>query len=118
MLLIEDRGCWQLYRCKKCGDEFWVHGDFLIIQDTPSKRCKVYVVWSKEQTLVSQINSLKKLVPSVRTYTNSEILEIARTTNQWMIDKMYLSEAEDLVKRAKEQEVVLVLEEMEYEEGN
>ena len=35
-----------------------------------------------------------------------------------MIDKMYLSEAEDLVKRAKEQEVVLVLEEMEYEEGN
>lgn len=109
-LLVEDNGYLQLYKCRKCGEEIWVHGDFPVTSDNLPQICKLYVEWSKEISLVSQINALKKIIPSVRKFTNSELLNIARASGKWIVDEMYVSEAEYLVKLAREQNLILSIE--------
>lgn len=110
--LLEDKGCFQQYQCKVCGEKFSVHGDFPIILNTPPQRCNLYVEWSKESSLVSQINTLKKLIPHVKKLSNTELLNIAKSYDKWFIDEMYLSEAQKLVTLAKEQNLILVTEKL------
>lgn len=118
-ITIEDKGCLVLYKCKICGEENWIHVDYSLDYylgyDTSQalpERCRIYVEWSREIGIVSQINILKNLFPHLRKVGNLKLLKLARTREKWLIDEMYVSEAEKLIKLAEAQKMVLSIEKL------
>ena len=75
-------------------------------------KCRVYVEWSREISIVSQISILKKLFPHIKKIGNLQLLRLAKMQEEWLIDEMYVSEAQELIRLAKAQKVVLRMEEV------
>lgn len=108
--IIQSQGTLLLYKCSKCGKEIWALGEIPISYDVSHPKCNVYIEWSQEKSIVLQINALKKLISSVKKIANKELIDLARKNEKWLIGEMYLSEAEELVKLAKEHCLVLSIE--------
>ncbi len=102
-ILLEKIGVLECYRCKKCGEEFWVHVDYMLVPQFPLVLCDVFVNWSREHSVVEQIICLKKIVPHIKQISNVDLLQIARKHDRWLLGEMYVAEAEELIKLSEEQ---------------
>lgn len=102
-ILLEKIGVLESYQCKKCGEKFWVHVDHMLVPQFPLVLCDVFVNWSREHSVVEQINCLKILIPDIKQISNADLLQIARKHDRWLIGEMYVAEAEELIKLSEKQ---------------
>ena len=68
--------------------------------------------WSQENSVVKQIAILKKLVYDIKKLDNEELLNSARKNEKYFIGEMYLSDAEELAKIAKEKNLLLSIQKL------
>lgn len=102
-ILLEKIGCLERYRCKKCGEELEGHVDYMLFPESRPVLCDVFVNWSREHSVVEQINCLKKIVPNIKQISNADLLQIARKYDRWLLGEMYVSEAKEIIKLSEEQ---------------
>lgn len=60
----------------------------------PVKRYKVSIVWASDIPLTVQVKELKKAFLKKYSYTNQEVLDIARKNTKWQFDILYLDESQ------------------------
>lgn len=112
LILMEQKGTLAIYQCPICGKKSYELGSIAISDDILLSRCKLYVQWSKEDSLVNQIHNLKKLIPKLKSMDNKELLNIAKNNKKLDIGEMYLNEANELINTAKIYNLNLTLEEI------
>lgn len=112
LILIKHVGTLDTYMCPICRKEFYELGSIVIPNDKPLQKCKIYMEWSSNISLVEQINELKNIVPDIKKMGNIELLKIAKKNEKLEIGEMYLNEAKELVKRAKTRNLIFIIEEI------
>lgn len=80
--------------------------------DFPVKRYKLLIAWSNEVPLYKQVKELKKLFPVVRSQSDQQLLNIARSYGKWQFDVRYLEESQknDILEAAKAHGLCIVFE--------
>lgn len=78
--------------------------------DSPYKKYKVYIEWSDDRSLISQIVALKKIYPITKYVKNAEILENARHHKRWKICDTFINEAHELESKGKESDLNILIE--------
>lgn len=80
--------------------------------DFPVKRYKVFIEWSKDIPLVTQVKELKKAFSIVNEQSNQVLLQIARDQERWQFDLLYLDESKkkEILKHAEEHNLQIVFE--------
>ena len=110
-ILIKEQGTLTIYQCPICGKEFYELGTIPVHNGVPLSRCQVYIEWTDNMSLVSQIHILKKLVPNINKISNSELLKLAKKGKRMKVGEMYLSEGCELVKKGSVEGILLFVEE-------
>lgn len=111
LVLVAEQGTLITYKCPVCGQEFYELGS-IIPDSKPLRKCKLYAIWSKQDSIVKQINTLKNIIPSLKKQNNVELLTVAKKSEKLYIGEMYLSEAQELTQVAKKHNIILVIEEL------
>lgn len=111
LLLIAEQGTLTIYKCPVYGKEFCELGS-IVIDNVPMQKCKLYVRWSKRNSIVMQVNALKNIIPSLKNYNGVKLLNDARKSTRLYIGEMYLSEAQELEQVAEAYNISLEIEEL------
>ena len=69
--------------------------------------CEIYVKWSKDSSVVSQISKLKKLIPDTKKIGNNILLEAAKKRKSLKVAEMFSDEAYELLEKGKMMGVLL-----------
>ena len=69
--------------------------------------CEIYVKWSKDSSVVSQISKLKKLIPDTKKIGNNILLEAAKKRKSLKVAEMFSDEAYELLEKGKMMGVIL-----------
>ena len=51
--------------------------------------CEIYIKWSKDSSVVSQISKLKKLIPDTKKINNNTLLEAAKKGKSLKVTEMF-----------------------------
>lgn len=109
LIIIKEQGTLTIYKCPICGKEFYELGTIPVHNGAPLSRCQIYIEWTENVSLVSQIHTLKKLVPNINKISNSELLKFAKNGKRMKVGEMYVSEGCALVKKGSEEGILLQL---------
>ncbi len=63
--------------------------------------CEIYIKWSKDSSVVSQISKLKKLIPDTKKINNNTLLEAAKKGKSLKVTEMFSDEAYELLEKGK-----------------
>ena len=63
--------------------------------------CEIYIKWSKDSSVVSQISKLKKLIPDTKKIYNNTLLEAAKKGKSLKVTEMFSDEAYELLEKGK-----------------
>lgn len=63
--------------------------------------CEIYIKWSKNSSVVSQISKLKKLIPDTKKINNNTLLEAAKKGKSLKVTEMFSDEAYELLEKGK-----------------
>lgn len=82
------------------------------IEEFPIRRYKISIQWSKSKSLIEQIKNLKVAFPIVKIKSNQELLEIAKTQDQWHFDTVYLDslKKDELIHMGKDKQLNIIIE--------
>ena len=78
LVVLKEEGVLTTYKCLVCGKEFSEIGSIVITADKDLLMCEIYVKWSKDSSVVSQISKLKKLIPDTKKISNNILLDAAK----------------------------------------
>lgn len=86
--------------------------------DFPVKRYKLFVEWSKATPLIVQVKKLKKTFPIIKKQSNQQLLEIARNSERWQFDLLYLDKNQktEILKLAEAHNLQIIFEPDELRE--
>lgn len=107
LVVLKEDGVLTTYKCLVCGREFSEIGSIVITGDKDLLMCEIYVKWSKDSSVVSQISRLKKLIPDTKKISNNTLLEAARKGKRLKIAEMFSVEAYELLEKGKTMGVIL-----------
>lgn len=111
LITIKEEGTLTIYKCPVCGKEICEIGTIPVYNGEPLSKCQIYIEWTDNMSLVSQIHILKKLVPNINNVSNNELLRSAKNGNRMKVGEMYLSEGRELVKKGRGEGILLFAEE-------
>ncbi len=111
LIIIKEEGTLTIYKCPVCGKEFCELGTIPVHNGEHLPRCQIYIEWTDNMPLVSQIHILKKLVPNMSKISNNELLKSAKNGKRMKVGEMYLSECGELVKKGRREGILLFVEE-------
>ncbi|MCI9599783.1 MAG: hypothetical protein HFI17_04650 [Lachnospiraceae bacterium] len=63
--------------------------------------CEIYIKWSKDSSVVSQISKLKKLIPDTKKINNNTLLEAEKKGKSLKVTEMFSDEAYELLEKGK-----------------
>lgn len=107
LVVLKEDGVLITYKCLVCGKEFSEIGSIVITADKDLLKCEIYVKWSKDSSVVSQISKLKKLIPDTKKIGNNILLEAAKKRKSLKVAEMFSDEAYELLEKGKMMGVLL-----------
>ena len=107
LVVLKEEGVLTTYKCLVCGKEFSEIGSIVITADKDLLMCEIYVKWSKDSSVVSQISKLKKLIPDTKKIGNNILLEAAKKRKSLKVAEMFSDEAYELLEKGKMMGVIL-----------
>lgn len=107
LVVLKEDGVLTTYKCLVCGKEFSEIGSIVITADKDLSMCEIYVKWSKDSSVVSQISKLKKLIPDTKKISNNILLEAAKKGKNLKVAEMFSDEAYELPEKGKMMGVIL-----------
>ncbi len=72
--------------------------------------CEIYIKWSKDSSVVSQISKLKKLIPDTKKINNNTLLEAEKKGKSLKVKEMGSEKAYELLEKGKVMGVYVVPE--------
>lgn len=101
LIVLKEDGVLTTYKCLACGKEFSETGSIVITNDKNLLMCEIYIKWSKDSSVVSQISKLKKLIPDTKKINNKTLLEAAKKGKSLKVTEMFSDEAYELLEKGK-----------------
>ncbi len=115
LVVLREVGVLTTYKCLVCGKEFSEIGSIVITDDKDLLMCEIYIKWSEDSSIVSQISKLKKLIPDTKKISNNTLLEAAKKGKSLKVAEMFSAEAYELLEKGKMMGVILQVIECNYD---